>query len=180
MSLVGPRQFIGPYSTTVAARETASWRVNSRDPGYVERLAKARERRKEEMAERLDGPIVSGTAFEHGHVGGGRGWFIGHFIDAMRELRRRNDIEVKWGVHTSGDHRSDPGTSNIATTLTLLVSGTFSDEFPGRDKNTMVLARAADYVLYGPGVSHTWEVLEDAVVITVRWPSVPEIRVSGP
>ena len=35
------------------------------------------------------------------------------------------------------------------------------------------LERAGDYAVWGPGIDHTWQAEADAVVITVRWPSLP-------
>jgi quercetin dioxygenase-like cupin family protein len=39
------------------------------------------------------------------------------------------------------------------------------------------LTRPGDYVVWGPGVDHSWRAEQDAVVLTVRWPSVPGFRV---
>jgi quercetin dioxygenase-like cupin family protein len=38
----------------------------------------------------------------------------------------------------------------------------------------VTLDHPGDYVVWSPGVSHRWRVVEDAVVVTVRWPSLPK------
>jgi hypothetical protein len=45
-----------------------------------------------------------------------------------------------------------------------------------RDRE-VALARPGNYVLWGPGEDHSWRAETDAVVLTVRWPSVPGYRV---
>ena len=34
------------------------------------------------------------------------------------------------------------------------------------------LTREGDYAVWGPAIDHTWEALDDSVVVSVRWPSV--------
>jgi quercetin dioxygenase-like cupin family protein len=41
--------------------------------------------------------------------------------------------------------------------------------FPDRE---VVLAREGDFVLFGPGVPHSFRSVEESLVLTVRWPSV--------
>ncbi len=62
--------------------------------------------------------------------------------------------------------------NQTATTLSILVSGRFQLEFPSHGCG-VTLDRAGDYAIWSPGVSHRWLVIEDAVVVTVRWPSLP-------
>jgi quercetin dioxygenase-like cupin family protein len=64
------------------------------------------------------------------------------------------------------DHR--PGQQR--TTLVLLVSGRHRVDL---STGVVVLQRPGDYVVWGPGIDHTWQTEEDSVVITVRWPSLP-------
>jgi calcineurin-like phosphoesterase family protein len=100
-----------------------------------------------------------------------RGWFIGHFADKVDELCHTSDLEVKWGVHQKGDKRETSGVSESATTLTLLISGSFEVRFP-KPAAPVTLTQSGDYVIYPPGVEHTWEAIDDCVVLTIRWPSV--------
>jgi quercetin dioxygenase-like cupin family protein len=38
---------------------------------------------------------------------------------------------------------------------------------------TAELRQQGDYVMWGPGIDHSWKAYEDSVVMTVRWPSMP-------
>ncbi|MEV7440444.1 signal peptidase I [Streptomyces sp. NPDC056257] len=105
-----------------------------------------------------------------------RGWLLGHFKDPA-DPRHSEDVEIKWGVHPKGDERERWATAERRTALLVLISGRFRLEFPGR---TVVLAEQGDYVLWGRGVDHSWYAEEDAVVLTVRWPSIPGYRVDEP
>jgi quercetin dioxygenase-like cupin family protein len=98
-----------------------------------------------------------------------RGWLLGHFIDPSEGVRSTKDVEVKWGIHPTGDKRPEWTADDQRTTLLLLVHGNFQlDLTEGR----VTLTREGDYVVWGPGIDHVWEAISDSVVITVRWPSV--------
>lgn len=97
------------------------------------------------------------------------GWLLGHF-KPEGDVRHSEDVEIKWGVHPRGDERAKWATGEVRTALLVLVSGRFRMEFPGRD---VVLEKQGDYVLWGPGVDHSWYAEEESIVMTVRWPSVP-------
>lgn len=105
-----------------------------------------------------------------------RGWLLGHFKDPD-DARHSEDVEIKWGVHAKGEQRERWATAERRTALLVLISGRFRLEFPGR---TVVLAEQGDYVLWGRGVDHSWYAEEEAVVLTVRWPSIPGYRVDEP
>jgi hypothetical protein len=117
--------------------------------------------------------ISWGNAANDGVQGGRRGWFVGHFIDRAAGPAATNTIEVKWGVHTAGETKAIEGVNQTATTLSLLVSGRFHLEFPSH-RCSVTLDHPGDYAVWSPGVSHRWRVVEDAVVVTVRWPSLPK------
>jgi hypothetical protein len=55
--------------------------------------------------------------------------------------------------------------------MSLLIRGRDEIVFP--DKRVL-LEREGDYTIWGPGVPHKWHVLEESLVITIRWPSVPD------
>lgn len=99
-----------------------------------------------------------------------RGWLVGHFIDSSQGVRATEDVEVKWAKHHAGDKRSQWTTNERRTTLVILVSGEFRVNFTG---GSAVLATPGDYVMWGPGVDHSWEALVESVVMTCRWPSAP-------
>jgi hypothetical protein len=98
-----------------------------------------------------------------------RGWIIGHFVDD-NDIRRSEDVEIKWGVHSAGEKRAAWQDEECRTTVLLLVKGMFRVELSTED---FVLEHEGDYAMWGPGVSHSWRAEEDSVVITVRWPSTP-------
>jgi quercetin dioxygenase-like cupin family protein len=97
-----------------------------------------------------------------------RGWLVGHFINPTEGVRSSKDVEVKWGIHPAGDKRPEWTTDDQRTTLILMVSGHFRLSLT---EGTVNLTRQGDYVMWGPGIDHTWEALDDSVIITVRWPS---------
>ncbi|WAL64501.1 signal peptidase I [Amycolatopsis cynarae] len=97
-----------------------------------------------------------------------RGWFVGHFIDPSKGVLSTKDVEVKWATHPKGDCRPDWTSDDQRTTLVMLISGLFRVESTDGEAT---FARQGDYAMWGPGVDHSWEALEDSVVLTVRWPS---------
>jgi hypothetical protein len=102
-----------------------------------------------------------------------RGWIVGHFIDED-PLRRSDDVEVKWALHSAGEARGQWVTGETRTAVVVLVSGRFRVSFAledGSEREEVVLARQGDYVVWTPGTDHTWLAEEDTVVITIRWPS---------
>ena len=99
----------------------------------------------------------------------------GHFIRPADDPRHTGAIEVKWGVHPSGDARPTTATGLDATTVSILVSGTFRILFEDREVR---LTRPGDYVLFPPGVSHAWVAEAESIVLTVRWPSRPASMVA--
>jgi hypothetical protein len=98
-----------------------------------------------------------------------RGWFLGQFIGVEGDLLHSIDLEVKWGVHPKGDSRQS-WSSNQATSLSILIAGAFKLKFEDQEH---VLSTQGDYVVWAPGVLHTWEALEASIVLTIRWPSNP-------
>ena len=118
----------------------------------------------------LDAAIAWGNAHEDG--AGRRGWFVGHFIDPAAGPAANPALEIKWGVHKTGETRSVEGVNPAAATVSILVSGRFRLDFPDHGISRLLLC-PGDYAIWAAGVPHRWEVLEDAVILTVRWPSVP-------
>lgn len=114
--------------------------------------------------------ITTGNAVVDGNNNSGRGWFVGHFIDAAEGLRSTKKVEVKWGIHPADHGKSLPDASKDGTTLTLLISGEFMVSFPDVG-TTAHLRKSGDYVIFAPGVIHVWRAVTDSVVVTIRWPS---------
>jgi hypothetical protein len=121
----------------------------------------------------MSSEYVNGNAEEDGRENKLRGWFVGHFLSPESGLRRNSGVEVKWGVHTANERKRSVRTNLESTTLTLLVSGDFEVTFPKIDV-VVNLTRPGDYVLFAPGLDHEWVARTPSVVVTVRWPSVPQ------
>jgi hypothetical protein len=112
--------------------------------------------------------VVTGNAARDD--GALRGWFVGHFIAPEQDLRSTHDVEVKWGTHALGEARPEWGSSDVATTLSVLVRGCIRLAFA--DGREALLDEAGDYALWAPNVAHRWTIEQnDTVVLTVRWPS---------
>ncbi|MGA9379298.1 MAG: signal peptidase I [Phormidium sp.] len=114
----------------------------------------------------MQSKIVFGNAQKEGTKRWG--WFIGHFITPNNDPRSTSDLEVKWAIHPAGDGRREWAMNAEATTLSILISGRFRVQFP---ETEIVLSNQGDYVLWCPGVLHTWVAEEDSTILTVRWPS---------
>lgn len=112
--------------------------------------------------------VTSGNAAEDS--AGRRGWLLGHFLDGADNPLGTGDVEVKWAVYAGGETRPAWGVNERAHTLAILVRGVFLLRFPERD---VLLTREGDYVLWEPGVPHRWQAEAPAIVVTVRWPSLP-------
>lgn len=115
--------------------------------------------------------IITGNAASESHLNSRRGWFIGQFMPSENGLKKTDDVEVKWGVHQKNDARITEGLNSEATSLSILISGLFVLDFPHLQQ-TVQLQEIGDYVLWSPGVSHTWKAIEESVILTVRWPSI--------
>lgn len=110
-----------------------------------------------------------------------RGWFVGQFVSEAEGLRRQVAVELKWGIHPKGESRQPRWVRyRTATTISILVSGVFVLEVRAEDSARQVtLQEAGDYVIMAPGVEHTWEAVTDSVVLTVRFPSLPDDQVGS-
>jgi quercetin dioxygenase-like cupin family protein len=111
---------------------------------------------------------VTGNAADDGHDS--RGWLLGHFVDPAEGVRHSGDVEVKWFAHPAGDQRANWTADDKRTTMLLLINGQFRLDLTS---GSVTLARQGDYVLWGPGIDHSWEALSDSTVLTIRWPSLP-------
>ncbi|SEQ09471.1 hypothetical protein SAMN05216188_10242 [Lentzea xinjiangensis] len=97
-----------------------------------------------------------------------RGWLVGHFIDPSEGVRSSKDVEVKWFTHPAGDRRAEWTSDDQRTTLVLLVHGKFRIDLT---ESSATMTQQGDYVMWGPGIDHSWEAIEESTVMTVRWPS---------
>jgi hypothetical protein len=105
-----------------------------------------------------------------------RGWFLGHFAE-KESLFNSSEVEIKWAVYEKGEKYKEMKANKKAKTLDILVRGRVKIYFP-YNKQTAVMEKPGDFVLWDAGVCHTVEALEDAVALCVRWPSIPDDSMS--
>ena len=118
------------------------------------------------------------TDWYHGNAeadaGENRSWLVGHFKDPG-DIRYDEDVEVKVSSHVKGEARAEWTKGEVRRTFFMLVSGRWRIDLAvegGDGGETIVLTKPGDYIVWGPGVAHTYRAEEDSTVITVRWPSV--------
>ena len=103
-----------------------------------------------------------------------RGWFVGAFVEALGPLQKNESIEVKWGVHSEGEARSSKAEAGVATSLSILLKGRMGFTFKG--KKEIVLEGEGDYLMWNPNIPHSTISYQDAVVLTIRCPSLSNKR----
>jgi hypothetical protein len=111
--------------------------------------------------------VFSGNAYNDGARQ--RGWFVGYFLEQAGDLRSTVSIEVKWRAYHAGEKKQHWGVSRTATTLCILIKGNITIWFPMTD---CTLSNEGDYVIWPAGLPHRWTIAEDALVLTIRWPSI--------
>jgi len=111
---------------------------------------------------------VSGNAADAGRAT--RGWFLGHFMSGRHAGLHSRDVEVKWWTHAAGETRPEWSPPGTVTTLNVLIRGKFYLLFPEEE---VLLEREGDFVLFGPGIAHSFRCVDESLVMTVRWPSNP-------
>jgi quercetin dioxygenase-like cupin family protein len=99
-----------------------------------------------------------------------KGWFVGGSLDKSLGLRHTQDVELKWSTHVAGEERGSWVTNETRTAIAILISGKYEVVF--RDQSA-ILSRQGDYVMWGTGQDHKGRALEDSIVLTIRWPSIP-------
>ncbi len=99
-----------------------------------------------------------------------RGWLMGQFIEGADNPLRSSDLEVKWFTHAKGETRASWSPASGVRTLNVLVRGRFVLLFPDHE---VLLEKEGDFVLFGPGIAHSFRCEEESLVLTVRWPSIP-------
>ena len=80
------------------------------------------------------------------------------------------------GQASGGEQRSGWTTGEDRSTFVLLVSGKFRIDLT---VGSTTLKEQGDYITWGPGIDHSWQAEQDSVVITVRWPSIPDASTSN-
>ena len=107
-----------------------------------------------------------GNADVIGTEGRRGGWFMGPYLDACHPILAHDSVELKWGIHYSGECREWAKPEKEKWSLTILIEGDFSVEFDGA---TYRLIRPGDFVVWQPGFRHKWRANNKSVMLTVRW-----------
>jgi hypothetical protein len=128
--------------------------------------------------------VVSGNAITDGAEF--RFWLVGDIekwckrkgipFDAGRYgIRNDRSVEVKWGIYSKGDSRTEWASASDMTGISILIRGDCIFRFreagnPGVSREVRV-SREGDYVMWKEDTEHTWQMIEDSVFVTVRWHS---------
>jgi hypothetical protein len=109
----------------------------------------------------------------------GTGWFVGQFVSPDQGPRHQTDVELKWAMHPDGERRRGAAAANgHATTISVLIHGVLRATFHiDGTPHVVTLQKEGDYVVFGPDIVHSWEALDDTVVLSVRFPSIEVGRV---
>jgi hypothetical protein len=111
--------------------------------------------------------LVSGNASEASKDT--RGWFVGNFMPGEDNPLRTEELEVKWYTHAKGETRAQWAPGNPVKTLNILIRGHFVLLFPNQE---VALEKEGDFVLFGPGLPHSYRAVKESLILTVRWPSL--------
>lgn len=106
-----------------------------------------------------------------------RGWVAGHFLDPSSPLCT-SDLEIKWARHKKGEKKDLVAFNQTSKTLFILFSGRFKFIFPESDEE-IIAKEEGDYVFFDAQVPHSWEVLEDCLAVSIRWPSIPHDQIAS-
>jgi mannose-6-phosphate isomerase-like protein (cupin superfamily) len=105
-----------------------------------------------------------------------RGWFLGYFMPGADNPLRTSDLELKWFTHAKGETRSEWAPGIPVKTLNVLIRGHFVLLFPNQE---VTLVNEGDFVLFGPGMPHSFRSEQESLVLTVRWPSLTPAQLLG-
>jgi hypothetical protein len=95
------------------------------------------------------------------------GWLIGNLLP--EGPRHSDTAQIKWDDYRAGDSQEGWTTNESRTTFVMLIRGSFQVEL--LSTGVFPLRALGDYVVWGPGIDHTWRANEASAVLTVRWPS---------
>lgn len=111
--------------------------------------------------------IVTGNF--NGESNNHRGWIMGHFMEDMSPFKTEN-VEIKWGIHKAGKSKEVIAQNTKSHSLGILIRGKFTFVFKTQN---VTLVKEGDYVFFPSGTPHSWIADEDCLILTVRWPSIP-------
>lgn len=116
--------------------------------------------------------LPHGVSTGNAHLDGkkSKGWWVGHFANKS-PLHHSESVETKWAVHHKDATNGAFVVNKHATSMALLISGRHRIEF---GRTSVVLETPGDYVIWGPGVPHSWTALTSTTILSVRWPSLAD------
>src|SRR5438094_831270 len=90
-------------------------------------------------------------------------WVVGDFVKGARHSK---DAAVKWAFHDAHSLSTQKWAACIrATTLAVLIRGEFTIDFinaPGKpSRYTVHMSKCGHFVVFGPGIPHKSESLQD-------------------
>mmetsp|Transcript_10991 Transcript_10991/g.23533 ORF Transcript_10991/g.23533 Transcript_10991/m.23533 type:complete len:272 (+) Transcript_10991:617-1432(+) len=109
-------------------------------------------------------------------------WILGHFfadqtgrkeasaLASASSLRTSRNVELKWARNQAGTRNNDVAVNKHGYSMGILFYGAQRYEFGDQ---RVLLTKTGDYVIWAPGVPHTWTSERDSLILTVRWPSLP-------
>lgn len=126
--------------------------------------------------------LHKGFVVGHAPSDADRGWFVGQFAPESAGIRRQDGVELKWGVHKAREARRGGWCFNrLARTVAVLIEGDFVLRFLSDGVvHTVRLRARGDYVIFSERVPHHWRAIKHSVVLTIRFPSVPDDQVTVP
>ena len=107
--------------------------------------------------------IVTGNANELGKEH--NQWIMGYGFDDMPTMNKEH-LRIKWSNHKNGDKRKESHSVPEHETITILVYGKFLQYIGG---NSYAQEKEGDFVYCPAKTEHTWEALEDSMMITVQF-----------
>jgi hypothetical protein len=90
---------------------------------------------------------------------------VGPFLPPDAGVRATGAFELKWAQPKAQDRRCRPVCDETRTTVVILIEGKCRIML---SIGAFVLAQPGDYAMWGPGIGHTWEILEDSTIVTMR------------
>ena len=104
---------------------------------------------------------------------GQRGWVMGYFMPESSPYHNE-DFELQWAELKKGTKREHTKPAHkTAKTLSILGRGKHRITFTETGEE-ILLEKEGDYVYFDAATEHSWEALEDSLIISVRWPSEPD------
>jgi len=100
---------------------------------------------------------------------------MGHFLPPEAGPLATSALEIKWNNNPAGTARAEWTSGETRTAIWILFAGHMRLHWrnPVGDSGTVELREPGDWVMWTPGVDHTWDAIEDSTRITIRWPSLP-------